>query len=72
MQHYKGVYDIYEGADQRWTQPVAAKASGTYEVLARVTYQTCKDDLCLPPVTETLETTFAVVGRGAETEVARN
>ena len=72
VQHYKGVYDIYEGADQRWTQPVAAKASGTYEVLARVTYQTCKDDLCLPPVTETLETTFAVVGRGAETDVARN
>ncbi len=72
VHRYKGVYDIYEGSDRLWTQRVAATAPGTYEVLATVTYQTCKDDLCLPPVTETLETTFAVVGRGAETNVARN
>ena len=69
---YKGLYDIYEGADQRWTQPVAADAPGTYEVVASVTYQTCKDDLCLPPVTETLETTFAAVARGTDTDVASN
>ncbi len=62
--HYKGVYDIYEGTDRRWTQPVSANAPGTYEVVAEVTYQTCKDDLCLPPRTETLNATLAVVAPG--------
>ena len=64
LQHVKGPYDIYEGADRAWTQPVLADASGHYEVAANVTYQTCKDDLCLPPRTETLVSMLTVVDRG--------
>ena len=59
--HVKGPYDIYEGADRAWTQPVRANASGRYEVVADVTYQTCKDDLCLPPRTETVSSMLVVV-----------
>ncbi len=57
--HYKGVYDIYEGS-VTWRQPVAVTdtADEQLPVTARVTYQTCKDDLCLPPRTETLRTTI--------------
>ena len=53
--HYKGLYDIYEGG-VTWGQNVAvARADAKrHDVTARVTYQTCKDDLCLPPRTETL------------------
>ncbi|MDE0053162.1 MAG: FG-GAP-like repeat-containing protein [Gammaproteobacteria bacterium] len=61
LQQVKGPYDIYLGADQAWAQPVQATASGRYEVLANVTYQTCKDDLCLPPRTETLVSMLTVV-----------
>ena len=64
LHHFKGLYDIYEGSDRQWAQPVEASAAGSYEVTAQVTYQTCKDDLCLPPRTETLRTVFAVVDPG--------
>ena len=64
LQQVKGPYDIYKGADQAWTQPVQASASGRYEVVANVTYQTCKDDLCLPPRTETLISMLTVVDQG--------
>ena len=61
VHHFKGLYDIYEGSDREWAQPVEASAAGNYEVTAEVTYQTCKDDLCLPPRTETVRTVLAVV-----------
>ena len=61
--HVKGPYDIYEGADRVWKQPVRANAPGRHEVLANVTYQTCKDDLCLPPRTEVLSLTLTVADR---------
>jgi len=64
LHHFKGLYDIYEGSDRQWAQPVEASEVGSYEVTAKVTYQTCKDDLCLPPRTETLRTVFAVVDAG--------
>ena len=64
LHHFKGLYDIYEGSDRAWAQPVEASAAGSYEVTAKVTYQTCKDDLCLPPRTETLRTVLAVVDAG--------
>ncbi|MDE0440910.1 MAG: FG-GAP-like repeat-containing protein [Gammaproteobacteria bacterium] len=64
LHHFKGLYDIYEGADREWAQPVEASAAGSYEVTAKVTYQTCKDDLCLPPRTETLRTVLAVADAG--------
>ncbi|MXY55048.1 MAG: hypothetical protein F4Y41_01410 [Gammaproteobacteria bacterium] len=65
VHHFKGLYDIYEGSDRAWAQPVEASAAGNYEVTAKVTYQTCKDDLCLPPRTETLRTVLAVVDAGS-------
>ena len=64
LHHFKGSYDIYEGADRLWAQPVEAAAPGRHEVVAKVTYQTCKVDLCLPPRTETLRTTLTVDGGG--------
>ena len=60
LHHFKGPYDIYEGADRLWAQPVEAGAPGPHEIVAKVTYQTCRDDLCLPPRTETLRTTLTV------------
>ena len=62
LHHFKGLYDIYEGTDRQWSQAVEAAQPGRYEVTAKVTYQTCKDDLCLPPRTETLRTMLAVAG----------
>ena len=64
LHQFKGLYDIYEGSDREWAQPVEASAAGSYEVTAKVTYQTCKDDLCLPPRTETLRTVLAVANAG--------
>ena len=64
LHHFKGLYDIYEGTDREWAQRVEAATSGHHEVTAEVTYQTCKDDLCLPPRTETLRTMLAVVDGG--------
>ena len=64
LHHFKGLYDIYEGTDREWAQRVEVTTSGRHEVTAEVTYQTCKDDLCLPPRTETLRTLLAVVDGG--------
>ncbi|MDE0419809.1 MAG: FG-GAP-like repeat-containing protein [Gammaproteobacteria bacterium] len=61
LHHFKGLYDIYEGTDREWGQRVEASAAGRYEVTAKVTYQTCKNDLCLPPRTESLSALLAVV-----------
>lgn len=64
--HYKGSYDIYEGDGITWQQKVtlapavAGNDAQPPQVAARVTYQTCKDDLCLPPRTETLHAALPV------------
>ena len=63
--HYKGSYDIYEGDGITWQQkvtlaPAAAGSDAGPQVAARVTYQTCKADLCLPPRTETLHAALPV------------
>jgi len=53
---YKGLFDIYEGEDVRWTQSFSVlddATHGHYELCGDVTIQTCKDDLCLPPKTNT-------------------
>ncbi len=52
---FKGSYDVHMGKGVTWGQPIEASAGtlpGLYEVSAEVTYQTCKDDLCLLPKTE--------------------
>ena len=54
---FKGSFDIFTGTGVTWGQPVEAGAGtlpGLYDVSAEVTYQTCKDDLCLLPTTETV------------------
>ena len=54
---FKGSHDIHRGRGVIWAQPVQAAAGalpGLYEVNAEVTYQTCKDDLCLLPQTESV------------------
>ena len=54
---FKGSYDVHIGKGVTWGQSVEAAAGtspGLYEVSAEVTYQTCKDDLCLLPQTETV------------------
>jgi len=60
LPHYKGLFEIYEGRDRQWRQPVAAANAGRYQVAAKVTYQACKADLCLPPATETLRAELTV------------
>ena len=55
---FKGSYDVFEGDSVVFSQPVVASpdsGAGEHVVACEVTYQTCKDDLCLPPRTETLE-----------------
>ncbi len=54
---FRGSYDIHQGRGVVWAQPVQAAPGalpGLYEVSAEVTYQTCNDDLCLLPQTETV------------------
>ena len=54
---FKGSFDVHQGHGVTWTQPVQAAAGslpGLYDVSAEVTYQTCNDDLCLLPTTETV------------------
>ena len=50
LMQYKGVFDIFQGTEVRWKQPVAASSSANGErtIECEVTFQTCKDDLCLP------------------------
>ena len=60
---YKGAFDTYTGPSVRWRQEVAAEAdprAAETEVSCTVTFQTCKDDLCLPPKTETLTATLKI------------
>ena len=53
---YKDVYDVYMENTALSQAVVTASGAkpGTYEVSARVTFQVCKEDLCLPPRTESL------------------
>ena len=56
---FKGSYEIYSGAGVTWKQPIEAAPEappGDYEVTTEVTYQTCNDDMCLLPRTETIVT----------------
>lgn len=60
----KGTYQIYKGSALRFAQKfknTGLKSNGkflqigSYPVKVTIRYQTCNDELCLPPVTETVE-----------------
>ena len=63
MHQYKGMYDIFNGPSVNVGQWFATDGTepGTYEFVAEVTFQTCKDDLCLPKQTETIKADLVVV-----------
>ncbi len=53
---YKGLFDVYFGKDVQWKQAFQVNSDtspGAYELCGDVTVQTCKDDLCLAPKTDT-------------------
>jgi len=61
---YKGSYEIYRGPQLTVSQEIATEdcKPGDYEITGEVTYQTCKDDLCLPPKTVILKGVLTVAG----------
>lgn len=64
MHQFKGSYDIYRGSDIAVTQSIGTEDSspGEYTIESEVTYQTCNDDLCLPPKTVQLKAVLLVAG----------
>ena len=59
---YKGQFDIFKG-DTVWSQAIEClsdASSSEGAVTTTVTFQTCKNDLCLPPRTETLQASIAI------------
>ncbi len=61
---FKGSYDIFTGPQITVKQFIgtANVDPGEYEISCEVTYQTCRDDLCLPPKTVTLTASVSVLG----------
>lgn len=61
---YKGSFEVFFRKNVKFEQSfnVASDAqAGTYQIGGEITYQTCKDDLCLPPKTELLTASVDVV-----------
>ena len=58
----KGSYDVYYGPEINVFQWFSTDGTepGTYDFEATITFQTCMDDLCLPPKTETLTASLNV------------
>jgi thiol-disulfide isomerase/thioredoxin len=53
--HYKNGYQAYEGDSITMSQKFQLSETikpGQYEINVKVTYQTCNDEICLPPVTD--------------------
>ncbi len=51
----KGSYEVYEGKDITISQAFVTKPrlkSGSYGIKAKVRYQTCNENMCLPPIKE--------------------
>lgn len=63
MIQFKGMFDIFNGPSVDFGQRFATNNTepGTYEFAAEVTFQTCKEDLCLPKQTETLKGELVVL-----------
>lgn len=59
---YKGLFDIFKG-DTEWSQSFKTLEDaefGDHGIITTVTFQTCKDDLCLPPKTEVLHANVTI------------
>ena len=63
IHQFKGLYDIFNGPTVDIGQKFATAETepGTYEFTAEVTFQTCKEELCLPKQTETLRGELVVL-----------
>jgi hypothetical protein len=51
---FKNGHEIYEGTNILMSQALKSSKPGSFNVKARVTYQTCNDKICLPPRTDDL------------------
>ncbi|MYF52492.1 MAG: hypothetical protein F4166_01495 [Gammaproteobacteria bacterium] len=59
---YKGSFEVYWGPEVTVSQEIGTEdcEPGVYEISTEVTYQTCKEDLCLPPRTLTLKEVLTI------------
>ena len=64
MHQFKGSYEVYRGSNVAVIQKIGTENSalGEYTIESEVTYQTCNDDLCLPPKTVQLSAVLLVAG----------
>lgn len=64
MHQFKGSYEVYRGSNVAVIQKIGTdnSAPGEYTIESEVTYQTCNDDLCLPPKTVQLSAVLLVAG----------
>lgn len=63
--HFKGGYEIYEGADIKFSQQFAVNKDlppGEYNIHAKITCQSCNENICLPPISEEKDITVIVSG----------
>ena len=62
MHQFKGSYDVFRGSDLAVIQKIGTEDStpGEYTIASQVTYQTCNDDICLPPKTVELTAVLLV------------
>ena len=62
MHQFKGSYEVYRGSNVAVIQKIGTEnsAPGEYMIESEVTYQTCNDDLCLPPKTVQLSAVLLV------------
>lgn len=62
MHQFKGSYEVYRGSNVAVIQKIGTENSalGEYTIESEVTYQTCNDDLCLPPKTVQLSAVLLV------------
>jgi hypothetical protein len=60
---FKNGHEVYQGADIRIGQQFSLAKDlkpGEYSIKAKVTYQTCNGDICLPPQTDEVAITVVV------------
>ena len=65
IHQFKGSYDVFRGSDLAVIQKIGTEdsAPGEYTIESTVTYQTCNDDICLPPKTVELSAVLLVASK---------